>query len=236
MAYAAGDTLIRAIMQSWTGLPEDKIVHDFAFKLAADPATDPETYDANLTAAFGFIDDFYRADDGTGHFLGSYISRAVPRTVTHELAAYVIVAGDLGSPVRVDPWLGPVDAPDQYGYPEELSGVLSFKADYGGALEIVGATRPRARHRGRLFFGPLASGAIERGTIPYRLAEVSFLTTLRNCAVRMMDDSTAAGTPWGVWSRKDTVVRPVIGGWTDNAPDIQRRRGVGPTARTAWGA
>lgn len=236
MAYAADQWLVRAIMRNISGLPADNVVNDFVF----DGSGSGVLPDAQPAAAANLVDHFYNSTNTNGVKLGIFISRAIDRAQTHTLEVYSLAAGlPLGSPVLISPWLGPTDPPVSTGIPTECAGVLSYHASLTGVMEEVGATRPKARRRGRLFIGPLNDLAIQAGTPPYRLdsANGGFLQTLRQAAVKLMDDSEAvSGMPWCVWSRKDSTLRTVVGGWTDDAPDTMRSRGVKASARVVWGA
>lgn len=228
MAYTAGDVLVRAVMTATSGLPADAVINDFAFQAAAAPTA------ADVDNMFAAVDGFYRSVTGGGQAVGQYISNQVNRGATHELQAFHIVAGPMGSPFRSDPWLGPPTVLSGPGLPTEVAGVLSFHADLTGAVEESGATRPRARRRGRVYIGPLITSAVNTGAAPYRLAD-AFTLAVREAAVRTMDLGNANAVPWCVWSRADATLRPVVGGWTDDAPDIQRRRGTSPLTRVVWG-
>lgn len=224
MAYAPGDVLVRAVMVSSTGLPADNVVNDFAF-------TGTENPDAAAWAdLFGIVSDFYRLQQTNTEYVGAYISNAINRSATHELQGYNLGAGPGGSPEATEPWLGPVPTSDANALPTEVAGVLSFHADLTGQLEEAGATRPRARRRGRIYVGPLNIRAIASTAPPYMLS-TDFTLTLRQAAVALYDAAIAIGYPWAVWSRADSTLREVIGGWTDNAPDTQRRRGPKSTVR-----
>lgn len=216
-------------MTAESGLPQDTIVNDFAFKLAAAPTSG--TY-GDLCDA---VSEFYRGTQANGHEVGEYISNQVDRGATHELQAWTITAPPMGSPDYTQDWLGPVTAATTDGLPTEVAGVLSFHADLTGVLEESGATRPRARRRGRVYIGPLVTTAVDVATPPYIL-NTGFLQTLRQAAIVLWDtiDAMGAGNAWCVWSRADSTLRPIVGGWTDNAPDTQRRRGFESTARTVW--
>ena len=39
---------------------------------------------------------------------------------------------------------------------------------------------------------------------------------------------------WAVWSRHDALARAVVGGWCDDAWDVQRRRGEVAVVRTTF--
>jgi hypothetical protein len=228
MAYTAGDVLVRAEMQAASGLPADRIINDFAFRAAGAPST------TDVDNMFAAVDHFYRTAQSLGKAVGAFISRQVNRSATHTLSAYHIVAGDLGSPFREDPWLGPVAPEVTTGLPTEVAAVLSFHADLTGVVEESGSTRPKARRRGRIFVGPLTVTAVDTSTPPFKL-DSGLNLTLREAAVDLMDEADADSVPWCVWSRSDTTLRPVVGGWTDDAPDTQRRRGFAATTRVVWG-
>lgn len=225
MAYTAGDVLVRSVMTAASGLPRDVIVNDWAFRLPGAPVAQ------DYTDMFGWVDDFFNDVGSTGTAVGSFISNFVNRGATHSLQAYTIAAGGLGSPVAEIDWLGPNAAGADNGLPTECAGVLSFHADLTSILEEAGATRPRARRRGRVFIGPLTLGGVTTTTQPYMLGS-GFRASLAAAGLKLRDDS---GDTWSVWSRTDQTLRPVVAGWTDNAPDTQRRRGPRATVRSTWG-
>jgi hypothetical protein len=231
MPYTDGSYLVKAVMEAASGLPADRIVNDFCFEYGVSSGI------TDYNQMIDLVDEFYNfVHDITP--LSSFISRQVNRSATHNIQIYVIGAGgDTGSPVWEEPWLGPADPGTASGLPTEVAGVLSYHADLSGVLEEVGDTRPKARRRGRLYVGPLVRGACVDAP-PYLLNHAtsgSFGHTLRAAAVKLMDDSTANAGPWSVWSRADSILRPVVGGWTDDAPDTQRRRGTEAAARVVWG-
>lgn len=236
MAYEAGDFLVRAVMTNATGLPADEVINDFAFKGPLAGAGPDEAADA-----FTVVDHFYRTNTASGSAVGKYISQAISRSVTHRMEAYHIHAGPLGSPFATMDWLGP-PAPAEAGnnLPNEVAAVLSFHGDLTGIPEEAGAGRPRAQRRGRIYLGPLIVGATNVTAANPHLDPL-FQATTREAAVRLMDEASVLwgdgdeGMGWCVWSRVGATLHPVVGGWTDTAPDTQRRRGQAPTSRTVWG-
>ena len=118
------------------------------------------------------------------------------------------------------------------GLPNEVAACVSF---YDNNV---------AGQRGRIYFGPLASSAMNQ-TVPgdAQLA-VAARNTLSTQAGLLRDKNTNAAR-WAVKSvsRKDgsitaddPVYRTVKSGWVDNAFDTQRRRGVKPTERHVFPA
>lgn len=228
MAYDAGDLLIRAVMTAVSGLPEDTIINDWAVKHRSGAPTDGQIGDA-----FAAVGDFYRQGASVDARIGSWISDQVDRGATHELQAFTIVAGPLGSPRLTSAWLGPTSNSSSNNLPTEVAGVLSFHADLTGILEEAPSSRPRARRRGRVYIGPLVGEAVSMSS-PAPALVSAFTSAMRSNATVMFDALDADGWDWCVWSRADAVLRPVVGGWTDDAPDIQRRRGQAATSRTTF--
>jgi hypothetical protein len=248
VAYQAGDLLVRAVMFAKSGLPADTVVNDFAFAAAAAQSN------AQLSAIGSRVDDFYNGGALALNKVGHYIGEDVDRAATHRLDYYRIAAGPIGSPIFSENWLGPVTPIANSNIPCEVAGVLSMRADYTGVVERgasgsipstdaaidqgapathTGVTRPRARRRGRLFIGPLTTDGIDIQQ-PQPPLSGAFTAALRAAAVRMKIGNTATGN-WSVWSRRDATLYLIDQGWTDNAPDTQRRRGFKATTRQVWG-
>lgn len=229
MAILPGDINVRAVMQGTTLLAEDRYVNDFAFRLG-DGTVAPTLL--NLADLLGAVDGFYNEVTAGGNQVAAFISEAVSRAVTHEIEFHSILNG--GSPILSSPWLGP-QAPSvaNANMPTEVAGALSFHADLTGLVEEAGATRPRARRRGRVFVGPLTTQAITPTDDNPRLS-AGFTLSLRQAATFMADEAAAAGWTWSVWSRTGASLYPIVGGWTDNAPDTMRKRGVEASARVVY--
>lgn len=108
--------------------------------------------------------------------------------------------------------------------PREMCPVLSFK---GSTLSGV----PMARRRGRLYLPPLNAGAYD-GTGRFLN---STLGTLKDAANALLTASDAASDwTWVVYSPTTGNSTPVVEGWVDNAPDVQRRRGVDASNRNIF--
>lgn len=162
--------------------------------------------------------------------LATYLSPALSRATGAVSSSYYDIAAHLsgtphGAPINVDYWTLGSSGGD--ALPSQLAAVIDFHADLSALSEFSGATRPRARHRGRHYFGPLMSSAITNGnsgagyqaklygglTSALQTAYANFLT-----AVGLL-----VGTEWCVWSRKDAALHPIVGGWVDETPHVQRR-------------
>lgn len=103
--------------------------------------------------------------------------------------------------------------------PNEVALCLSYAAVDDPAV----STR---RRRGRIFLGPLF-GTSAAGVRPN--------TTLRGLALTfgqsLASVGTAGNTTWKLFSRVDNVTAKIESIWVDDAWDIQRRRGLKPSAR-----
>lgn len=229
MAITAGDYLIRPVLKASSGLPEDDCVNDWAIKKRAG-APSP----AELLIAMGIVGEFYRGVNLNLATVGTYISSAITRAATHRIDAYKIQpqGTPIGSPVSSMAWLGPTTEGSPAGLPREVCGVLSFHGDQLSVQEELGNTRPRARRRGRVYIGPLTTQAITQAGAP--VLEPTFTSAMRTKAIAMQDALDIEGWDWCVWSRADDTLYPVVAGWTDNAPDTQRRRGQAPTLRVVY--
>jgi hypothetical protein len=195
-------------------------------------APEPDTvYEAMLDAVQAFYDT--DTGEGTFHKLGTMLSPTLSRTVNPIARMYDITGHEDGSPfgspvaTRELPLLA--NAVAGGGFPNEVAIALSFRADYGVALEEDGGLRPRSRRRGRIRFGPVVQATgIDAGGGDVRV-NAHAEGCLGQLALNLLDNEDVE---WGVWSRKDAVVRPVVQAWIDNAFDTVRKRGLKSTSRS----
>ena len=214
------------------GLPKDNPVWNFAF-IGPTPVTG-----TTLTAIQAAIEAFYTANHGTlSHSIGNFLSTAVSRTVPPIMRTYDKTGFENGAASG-----GPIDIrntaliPTRTGgtvdLPSEVAVTLSFHSDYGTLPEFgPGHTRIRARHRGRIYIGPLTTLALVSNADKGPSVSGAALDTFSGAAIALMGDT---GTTWAQWSRVDHTFREVTGGWVDDAPDTQRRRGEDATLRNVW--
>lgn len=108
--------------------------------------------------------------------------------------------------------------------PPEVCTVLSFQA------VPVSGVRPSTR-KGRIYLPAFKTAQYgSDGTIG-----AGAITTINTAATALLTASDAAADwTWVVASGTTGVWAPVVKGWVDNAPDIQRRRGHAATARVLW--
>lgn len=106
-------------------------------------------------------------------------------------------------------------------------------ADDDGATD-----RPKARRTGRIYIGPLHTGALAAAGDPGDRKVLDTLrTTLTQAATGLQTALKAMGTPpagfsWDVWSRADGQSREVHQVVVDDAFDTMRKRGQRATATT----
>lgn len=155
-----------------------------------------------------------------------------PPTVT--FYAVPATRGALGAPVGASTWTPSTWGSD--GLPAEVSACLSFRADYGTAVEFGPgrATRPRARLRNRIYLGPLSSGALQvDGTTGRAKIHANLLTSATERAKSYLKDAMGtANWTWKVWSETDWQDYTPTVAWMDDAYDTQRSRGEDPVGRT----
>lgn len=110
------------------------------------------------------------------------------------------------------------------GAPEEVACVMSIHASLPHT----------ARRRGRVYLGPLVTGAVTGGsTTDFAKFSTTFVTAVKDAGDNMV---ASTSTPvWVVYSPTDDVGRAVTGGFVDNSPDTQRRRGHVATSRQLFG-
>lgn len=234
-----------------SGKPEDKIVHTFAGTFGATVIDDNA-----LNAWHAALIQYY----GTSHTgygpLNKYISQLVSRAAgTHVLKSWILppVPGTLGSPDLVT--VSALAAGENsMPWPEEMAVVISRHAsvvdiaeegpeediptprraqNYGAPATHTGRIRPAARRRGRTYFGPLNDGARDdfQGAAIPPIVSTKLSNELKAAELALAQTD---GISLGVFSRRDWLVRPVVGGHIDNAFDVQRRRGHAPTLRNLW--
>lgn len=212
------------VLPNISGLPADSIVWDFAIEGASLLIVQP--------LWTGLVNEALNNINAPGLVpLSARISDRIPRTVNALQLKYYDVTTHLdgspaGSPVAVDTLTLTSAAPSS-PLPEELAVALSYHADFTGAVEESGLTRPRARRRGRIYTGPYSTVSVDANAD----VQSTLLNALLGAAIHL---NSASPTVWRVWSRKDAAMRPVIGGFVDNGWDVQRRRGPKAPTRTLW--
>jgi len=124
------------------------------------------------------------------------------------------------------------------GLPNECAICLSYRGALGSGLVP-------ARHRGRIFLGPLDGGVVDQGTGD-TIVDVSVRNAIATAAGALVTTTTSTDCPWSVfsptnagpppWSLGDLVVAtdPVVAGYVDDAFDTVRSRGGSATSRSLF--
>ena len=173
---------------------------------------------------FGIVEAFYL---GVHDFLSPTLSGTVT-TYKYDISSHLSGSSPAGPPVGSHTLFGPAGTGSPL--PSECAVALSYHADYSTIPEHEAGARPRSRYRGRLYMGPLNTTALDHAATTFRPIVSSGITTAAHDAAATLK---ATGF-WGVWSRHDSAVRVVMGGWIDDAFDSQRRRGEDHVARTTF--
>lgn len=227
MPVAPGALHVVVELPHKSGLVEDTVINTWNFAQAASDGATADTITANLN-------DFYNADvsgTGTGS-LSTYFANSFSRTVPPLVKFYQIVSGGgpLGSPIFTrNLSLLSAATPGGQSLPAEVALCMSFHGDYSGAQEELGNTRPRARRRGRIYFGPWLQGVTQEGTNGVTHPTTNIINVIMDAAKVLMNHPILN---WVVWSRVESTLWPIVNVSVDNAFDSQRRRGEIPTSKT----
>lgn len=232
-----------AEMPFQSGLPEDVSLNTFYF---VSEETDPDT--AEMDEIVTRLDAFYTdtpADADAGFSISDYLGIQISRTAS--AASFLFywsdtiapVDMDWGSPVRMTSWTVPAPV-GSTGLPGEVAIALSYNADLTDVPETQtnpdpppATIRPAARLRGRIFLGPLTTGAMSNEGANQDASVTSSLRENLCYALEALMNSNAL-TTWCLLSQVNASVHEIVGGYVDDAFDTQRRRGTKAEVRTAW--
>lgn len=198
-----------------SNLPADVITNTFHMDWQG--GVDAESIATQAAAALA---DFY---DGAYANMGwaNYVNQAAA-----EVRFYLM---DLPAPrIPIVRPLGVTNTTDvNTTIPAEVAVVCSFHA----AL-VSGQTQ--ARRRGRVYLGGTGSPTINgtAGSLPAVAPAV--ISNITDAAEALRSDLDGMACPWVVYSPTAGSHAEVVGGWVDNEPDTQRRRGVEATSRSVW--
>lgn len=186
--------------------------------------------DINLALLDPIIENFYNHVPTAGvNRISDYFSSAIDASTGVTQTKYYDIGGHLsgdrhGPPLATTFWT--LASSGSAALPAQLALVADYHADLTGTVEFgPGKTRPRSRKRGRHFHGPLSSNAVANGAGGVHHATIS--TTCQLDFQKAYKDFLAAvpsAIVWGVWSRKDAMIYPVIGGWVAGTVYSQRAR------------
>lgn len=192
-----------------SGITADDVVNTFHHIVATDGDAAAITAAGQVHAA---LETFYTSIRA---LLASTLSG------TAEVKTYTLAHPQPRAPIDTSTFL--YGSPPATAMPGEVAICLSYSA-----APVSGV--PVARTRGRIYIGPLTTpwmaGVVAGDMRPLAANN----TTLRAAAIAFAN--APADAEWCVWSPTSLTARPVVSVATDDAFDIQRRRGARPTART----
>jgi hypothetical protein len=214
-----GHALAQVRIARTSGLPEDVCINTFHFQTPQPVAVSA----AEALSIVTGLEDFYQGLSGTAATtLMAWFSGVVATGPAHEIRVY-----DMNQPMpRIPVATATLSlTPGSTFLPSEVACCLSYRTN-----PVVGI--PRARTRGRIYFGPLASTTSDAtNTAGDVRPKALFTQTLRDAGARLKAPLPGTGIEWAVYSKTGLALRPVDVVSVDNAYDTQRRRGAASTSR-----
>lgn len=205
------------VLPSVTEFPKDNAINTFTFS----PFVPDEEALDNIA---GTLEDFYNEVQLSGQSVASYLSSTIVRTTDAcHIEFWDIDGTPPRTPMHVVPFTLAGPTVTNNNLPLEVALCSSFRAEY-----VSG--EPAARRRGRVYVGPLTTGALTSGAGVPGTPSPTFIETVAQATMGL----ASAFSPLHVWSRTDDMIRRVVAGWVDNEFDTQRRREHDATAREAW--
>jgi len=214
---------------------------------ATDAAGDPADLCTKVSAALTTL------ATGQVHTLSSYFAPSIDRTSNSARINCYNITGHLdgsphGSPVFFVNWT-PSSALDSTAQAEGLAVVVGLEAAYGSDVEFgpsaalptppdivadfgaasthTGHTRPRARDRGKNWWGPLTTSALAYdGTNFQQVVSATCAADFQAAYGKTLVQPvlTSGTAQLGVWSRRNVSVKPATIMRVDRRPGYQRRR------------
>lgn len=234
-------SLVVVTLANVNGLSEDAVQNSFCIRDLSNSDTQ-QTKDDCAAA----IDDFYNSVGLPGvspvsWYLSDSLSRAVDACTVkfYDIGAF-LDGSPHGSPFEVYQFtLDPAGDSAQVAAELALCVTLESTGRADAPVETADGgdpgtarDRPKQRHTNRIYLGPLNRLADNSGGSQSR-PSAQFMIDARSAFYNLnLDLLAATSLGLGVWSRADATVRIAGAVSTDDAWDVQRRRGVAPTART----
>nr|CRY95272.1 hypothetical protein [uncultured prokaryote] len=218
--------LAQASIPYYTGNARDVVTNTFHVDWGGGSAPIEADY-ANLTNAIAGFYEYIFNDTEARLDMAPWMVPALFRVVVYDL-------DDIPPRAAVSDTITPltVDQATSSGLPPEVAIVLSYRAAY------TAPGVPRARQRGRIYIGGLASGINPGSSSSFPVVTTGTRAFIGVAAEELIDNLALNDWTWVVYSRAgggDTY--PIVAGWVDGEPDTQRRRGrVNEDVRTPWPA
>lgn len=229
MTYSADLTKLVLSIPMKSGIAADEVQMDFHY-LATGAISDAEADAAALFMSHFLNSTASGATWPVSHYLGDECSQA-SNALSLKFYSVPTGGGPIGSPVVTRQLTLTATGTDTL--PEEVACCLSFRTDYGAAVEFGSGTRPRSRLRNRVYLGPLSVTARSQDATTRRTkVSTAMITDVMASAIEFLyTEAFGAGWLWRTVSKTALQDHPVTYVEMDNAFDSQRRRGPEPTAR-----
>lgn len=250
------DLLATVTLEATNNIARDHSVNTFAFHSDLVDLTD----EGPRTVLTNALESFYNDLQGGLDNMCKYLSPTRKRTASGAVIRGYDITGKLqrvrglnskgvmswqqpniGSPAWVNPFTLGAIGNNPEAIPAEVAIVLSLRSETR-ASELTEAPnddedavpdRPKARHTGRLFIGPLCRMALGASVENEIRVAANLRTVLAEGASVLQADAAVGEAEWCIWSRADGVLRPVHEVVVDDAFDTQRRRGLRATTSTS---
>jgi len=242
------DLVVRVLIPSSVSANEDTISNSFCVSTATAPSS------GDYTAISSNVVQFYSSLSGAqvtpiwDYLSGDLSTVTNASTVNIYDVSAALSGGPAGSPVFTNTFTWGAVTTGSTNLDPRMAMCVAIRADYGVALEHgasislpsddravdegaptthTGLARPRARFRGRLYLGPLNSFAVTQSHTQEIVWQSQFAldvpAALHGLKTRLAGLTNVS--TWSVWSRRDSIFRPVLDYFLDESPSTQRRRG-----------
>lgn len=160
----------------------------------------------------------------------------------YDITAHLAAGSKFGAPIASGNYSILASPAATTPMPEGVAACISYRGNYGTDVEFVKdstgkvTARPRSRHRGRIFFGPLGAGTMIQDSGTHRTKFVStFIADALLAFQQALSITDSGSNKWHLshWSKKNGTVEDLVQVWIDDRPDYQRRRADQSTVRTA---
>jgi hypothetical protein len=212
-----GGIRVLATLQGSSALPEDRFVTTWAF------GSDAADSEAAKVAAIGLVRLFYNGSNGGQTRIADSLSGQHLNLSLSTFTAYY-----LGDPVGfrepyTEEW-GGAGFGSGTALPSEVAVCASYYSEFN-----------RPRSRGRVYLGPLVSGAMTSSAGQPARVHPNLMDSITSSMTTLIDFQPILGPRWCVIAKSETTsapeLKPITHGWCDNAFDTMRKRGEKATAR-----
>lgn len=209
---------VQTIMPMFTNLPTDVCVNQFHFLATS------EDLAATATSIAARLQTFWRDIYGT---------------TQADRVNYIDWPNMVAKVFKLDDPTPRVPAIRNLGYTNAGTAVSTIPTEVACVLSFQAAPESGVRFQrlyNRVFIGGLPNVAFTGSAVDEFPRLSTAWTVKTNSAMSNLRVANTSGLQWVQVSGATgaPVVRTIVGGWTDNGPDTQRRRSVLASVRTTW--